>query len=217
MTDKEIYKIWAPTGAKWVDWVRPVPFMSLPENTVLYGASAGFLPLSDLPGIREAGMAIIVDLPGTFSVQQGIELARMGYRPIPIFNGTFPQEGARATVDNGSVAMALHRYASELAQIEISENAMPVFLLDSNLLHRYKMEIGLFDTIWDVYPQDVPSPEYLWDNGVRKILVIGAELSKDLKKLLYTFQKKGIDILWTKGYEEPQKQRIARPLFKDRN
>ena len=26
---KEIYKIWAPTGCKWVDWVRPVPFVGI--------------------------------------------------------------------------------------------------------------------------------------------------------------------------------------------
>ncbi len=212
MTEKEIYRIWAPTGSKWVDWVRPVPFMSLPEDSLLYSWSQGILPLTDFPGIKEIGTAIIVDLPGVVSVQQGIPLARLGYRPIPIFNGTFPQTGARATVDNGSVAVALRRYAPELATITFSQDAMPAFLLDSNRLHRYKMEISLYDNSWDVYPQDMPSAEYLWENGVRRLLVIGDALSKDLKKLLYLFQKKGIEIWWTKGYEEPRKQRIHKPL-----
>lgn len=27
MTGKDVYKIWAPVGARWVDWVRPVPFV----------------------------------------------------------------------------------------------------------------------------------------------------------------------------------------------
>ena len=29
MTGKDIYKIWAKEGAKWVDWVRPVPFIGI--------------------------------------------------------------------------------------------------------------------------------------------------------------------------------------------
>ena len=32
MIGKEIYKIWAPTNKKWVDWVRPVPFVMIDEN-----------------------------------------------------------------------------------------------------------------------------------------------------------------------------------------
>lgn len=217
MTEKEIYKIWAPSGQKWVDWVRPVPFMQLPEDTLLSGWSEGFGPMTDFPGVGEAGMALIVDLPGAQSVREGIALAKRGYRPVPIFNGTFPQRGARATVDNGSVAMALRRYAPELNDIILPEDAMPAFLLDSNRLHRYKMQISLFDNSWDVYPQDMPSAEYLWKKGVRKCVVIGDKISKDLKKLLYMFQKKGIEIWWTEGYEAPQKQRIYKPLGKDKD
>lgn len=217
MTEKEIYKIWAPSGKKWVDWVRPVPFMCLPEDALFIGRSEVFLPLTDFTCIGEAGTAIIVDLPGVQSVQEGIALAKLGYRPIPIFNGTFSQAGARATVDNGSVAVALRRYTPELAGIPLSEDAMPAFLLDSNRLHRYKMEIALFDNSWDVYPQDMPSAEYLWENGVRKLVIVGDKLSKDLKKLLYVFQKKGIEIWWTEGYEEPKKQRVHKPLGKDKD
>ena len=32
MTGIDIYKIWAPTEAKWVDWVRPVPFVGIDNN-----------------------------------------------------------------------------------------------------------------------------------------------------------------------------------------
>lgn len=217
MTDKEIYRIWAPADAKWVDWVRPVPFMSMEEDTRVFGLSEAFLPLTDFPGIQEEATAIIVDMPGAMSVQEGIALAHLGYRPIPVFNGTFPQSGARATVDNGSVAAALRRYAPELAQMELRADAMPAFLLDSNRLHRYKLEIALFDNSWDVYPQDLPSGDYFLENGVHRILVIAEELSKDLKKLLYTYQKKGIGIWWTKGYEEPKKQMIRKSLWKEKD
>ena len=36
MTNKEIYKIWAPNGAKWVDWVRPVPFVPIKNDISNY-------------------------------------------------------------------------------------------------------------------------------------------------------------------------------------
>lgn len=29
MNGEEIYKIYAPTGAKWVEWVRPVSFVAI--------------------------------------------------------------------------------------------------------------------------------------------------------------------------------------------
>ena len=72
-------------------------------------------------------------------------------------------------------------------------------------MHRFKMEYSLFDNSWDVYPQDLPSAEYFIDNGIHKIIIIGESLSKDLKKILYEFQKKKLEILWTKGYEPPKK------------
>lgn len=27
MLGRDVFKIWAPVGARWVDWVRPVPFV----------------------------------------------------------------------------------------------------------------------------------------------------------------------------------------------
>ena len=29
MRGKEIYKIYAPNGTKWIEWVRPVPFVAI--------------------------------------------------------------------------------------------------------------------------------------------------------------------------------------------
>lgn len=217
MTGREAYQIWAPTGKKWTDWVRPVPFIEMKEEGRLYGLSDGFLPMTDFPGLTEAGTAVIVDLPGAQSVKEGIALARKGYRPIPIYNGTIQQPEARATVDNGSVGLALGLEAAKLQEIDIPEDAMPAFLLDSNRLHRYKMEISLFDNSWDVYPQDMPSAEYMWANGVRRIIVIGDALAKDLKKLLYPYQKNGMEILWTQGYEAPKKKKIVKSLRWDKD
>lgn len=210
MTSKEIFQIWSPVGKKWVDWVRPVPFIAINEYSKMHRVSN--LTIPTIPFLNETceDAAIIVDLPGIQSVQEGIALAKSGYRPIPIFNGTIPQQNARATVDNQSVGIALTWGASELQNIDISNQALPAFLTDSNRMHRFKMEYSLFDNSWDVYPQDLPSAEYFIHNGIHKIILIGESISKDLKKILYEFQKKKIEIFWTKGYEPPKKVTVRK-------
>ena len=215
MTNKEAYKIWAPYGKKWVDWVRPVPFVSMNEYSKKYNFSG--IAMTDIDYIDESfnNTAIIVDLPGVQSVMEGIGLAKVGYRPIPIYNGTIEQPSARATVDNQSVGMALMCGAEKLIQIDISDEALPAFLLDSNRMNRFKMEISVFDNSWDVYHQDLPSADYFIDNGIQKIVVVGERISKDLKKIFYGFQKKGISIYLKKEYEKPKKIIIRKQFDKD--
>lgn len=216
MTGKQVYKIWAPQGKKWVEWVRPVPFVTIGEYSKNYNVSDR-LPVVDFKNTDFPNTAVIVDLPGEESVQMGIALAKIGYRPIPIYNGTMEQYGARATVDNQSVGIALVWGASKLVQIEIGDDAMPAFLLDSNRMNRYKMDTSLFDNSWDIYHQDIPTPEYFLNNGINRILVIGERISKDLGKILYEFQRKKIEICLKKGYEEPKKVTVKRPLRKERD
>ena len=210
MTVKDIYKIWAPTGKKWVDWVRPVPFVELYEYTEMYSYPDFFIPAIEYVDSECDDTAIIVDLPGMDSVKEGLALAKLGFRPIPIYNGTARQQGARATVDNQSASVALVYGAVELSKIEIKEDARPAFLTDRNRLQRYKMDVSLFDNSWDVYPQDLPSAEYLIDSGIRKVIVVGRSVAKDLKKILYDYQKKKIEIYLTDRYEIPKKVRIRK-------
>jgi hypothetical protein len=160
--------------------------------------------------------AILVDLPGAESVKEGLALAKVGFRPIPIYNGTIEQSGARATADNQVISIALQMGANELSKIDIPENALPAFLMDKNRLHRYKMEEAIFDNSWDVYPQDIPSAEYLLENGIRRVIIVSDTLSRDIKKLMYDYQKKKIAIWLTKGYEPPKKITIHRPLREER-
>lgn len=215
MTVKEIYQIWAPPGKKWVDWVRPVPFAVIGEHSRQYGFAELTIPrIKPLPQAY-ADAAIIVDLPGSESVEEGIALAGIGYRPIPIFNGTIEQAGARATVDNHSVGVALCRGAEKLLVTDIRDDALPAFLTDSNRMNRFKMEEGLFDNSWDVYPQDLPTAEYFLNQGIHKIIVVSDEISKDLKKILYEFQKKKIDIYLTRRYDVINKVRIHKTFYKN--
>lgn len=212
MTEKELFRIWAPIGKKWVDWVRPVPFVMMGEYSKSYNTTDAAIQSVDYIGEYDKDTAVIVDLPGDESVKEGISLAKAGFRPIPVFNGTIEQQGARATVDNQSVGIALMHGAKQLAELEIDDEASPAFLVDSNRLHRFKMDVTVFDNSWDVYPQDLPSADYMASNGIQKVIVVGEAVSKDLKKILLEYQKKKINIFLTNRYNQPKKVTIRKPL-----
>ncbi len=194
MTIKEIYRIWAPVGVKWSAWVRPVPFVGMGESVGMYNYSNLAVPSIGYAKKNATDTAVIVDLPGVDSVTEGLGLAKLGFRPIPVFNGTISQQGARETVDNQAIAVALKWGAAELERIELKDNAMPAFLLDKNRLQRFKMDASIFDNSWDVYPQDMPTAEYLLANGINRVLVINDSASRDLKKILREYKKKKIKI-----------------------
>ena len=72
-------------------------------------------------------------------------------------------------------------------------------------MHRFKMNDSIFDNSWDIYPQDIPSAKYFLENGINKIIIVGKKVENDLAKILYKFQQEGIEIYFTKGFEEPEK------------
>lgn len=216
MTGQEIYKIWAPENVRWVQWVRPVPFMRIDENFKTYE-----LEKFDIPNIRyieelNQSTAIIIDISGINSIKEGLATAKIGFRPIPIYNGTEEQTGARATVDNHSIKLGLIKGANLLKKLNIKKDAPPTFLLDTNRMNRYKMEISIFDNSWDIYTQDMPSGDYLISNGINKIIVrVEEKIQKDLSKILYKYQCKGIKIYFTNGFEKPQIIKIKKTKEKD--
>lgn len=204
MTGKDIFKIWAPVGSKWIEWVRPVPFVAIdnmPQANSAYNFKVpGILYINEL----KTDTAIILDIPGYDSIEEGLALAKLGYRPIPLFNGTNGQQGAMALVDNHMIISALVWGALELEKLILPQDAPPVFLLDSNRTHRFKMNVSVFDNSWDLYSQDIPSAEYFLKNGISKIIIRGEKIQRDLVKILYKFRKNGITLLFTNGYEYPK-------------
>lgn len=205
MTNKEIFRAWAPLHKRWVDWVRPVPFVAMKDGYGSFRPVNLVLPCLSSLDPEDFSTAVIVDLPGTQSVEAGILLAQRGFRPIPIYNGVMTQNGARATTDNHAVLSALAWGAESLTGIQIKDDAPPVFLTDANRLQRYKLDSAVYDNSWDVYHQDLPTEEYFLKNGISKILVIGNSLSKDLKLIFRGYPKKKLSIYWTNGYEKPKR------------
>ena len=211
MIGRDVFKIWAPIGARWGDWIRPVPFIGINTNLKVHEVCDFTIPNINYIKQLVSDTAIIADLPSYEGIKEGIALAKIGFRPIPIYNGTNEQEGSMSVVDNHSIEFALRWGAVELEKINIANDAAPVFLLDSNRMHRLKMDPSVFDNSWDIYPQDIPSAEYFLKNGIKKIIVRGVCVQKDLSKILYKFQKDGIKILLTTGYEEPREIKIKKP------
>ena len=211
MRGKEIYKIYAPNGAKWTDWVRPVPFVAIDT----YNRK----PIADWMERKamflknyQQDTAIFVDLPGKESIELSIDLAYKGYRPIPIFNGTDEQLGSQATTNTYLIESCLINGSEKLKNIKLDNNANPAFLLDSYRTNRYRAKESVFDNSWDLYKQDIPSAEYFKQNGITKIIIVGDVIQRDLKKIFLKFQEKGIDIYLTDGYTFPQKVKLTKTI-----
>ena len=211
MRGKEIYKIYAPNGAKWIDWVRPVPFVAI--DTYNRKPIANFLDREAM-FLKEyqKDTAIFIDLPGKESIELGIGLAHMGYRPIPVFNGTDEQQASQATTNTYLIESCLINGSQKLKNIKLKNDANPAFLLDSYRTNRYRAKESIFDNSWDLYKQDIPSAEYFKQNGITKIIVVGETIQRDLKKIFLKFQEKGIDIYITDGYTLPKKVKLTKTI-----
>lgn len=217
MNGKEIFKIWSPSKSLWSAWVRPVPFISINENLKIHEVVEFIPPQIYYLDEYEKDTAIFVDLPNYESVEVGISLAKIGYQPIPIYNGTIEEENVLSTTDNRIILPALILGAQELKKISIKNNNNPVFLLDSERMNRHKADYSTFDNSWDIYDQDVPTGNFLMSHGIKKIILHSDILNKDLKKIFYKYQQKGIEIYFTKGYEKPKKVIIKKPTKRELN
>lgn len=211
MNGKEIYKIYAPIDAKWTEWVRPVPFVAIDtydRKPDINWVDRKVMFLSEY----NQDTAIFVDLLGKESIEMGIALAYLGYRPIPIFNGTDEQQGAQATIDTYLVENYLINASRMLKNIKLKNDANPAFLLDSSRTNRYRAKESIFDNSWDLYKQDIPSVQYFKSNKINKIIVVGNEIQRDLRKIFFEFQDAGIEFYLTNGYSSAQKIILKKTL-----
>ena len=211
MRGKEIYKIYAPNGTKWIDWVRPVSFVAI--DTYNRKPIVDWLDRKAMFLKKyQQDTAIFIDLTGKESIELGIGLAHMGYRPIPVFNGTDEQQGSQATTNTYLIESCLINGSQKLKNIKLKNDANPVFLLDSYRTNRYRAKESIFDNSWDLYKQDIPSAEYFKQNGINKIIVVGEVIQPDLKKIFLKFQEKGIEIYITDGYIFPKKVKLTKTI-----
>jgi len=233
VTPEELYAAWAPSDSIWSQWVIPVPFAHIVCFDTEPEKSLEGLP--DLNGFRfDSDLAIIVDLPGGDSIRYGLALARLGFRPIAVFDGspgpftvagpvpTGAQEGvghakATAVVDMRDLLFALCAIGPVLQGISIVSNAPPAFLLDSLRMKGHDIvSADLFDNRWKVFPQDFPSAKFLREQGVRRILIIqenAAQPQEDVAHVLLRWQEAGLEILASRktGGNQHSAIRVAKP------
>ena len=202
MNKKQIYNIWAPSTSKWSNWVKPIAFTTLDSNQKIYEIINYNIPKINYLDKYLENTIIIIDTKADNAIKEAIALANIGYRPIPLFNGTNAPLNATATCNNYLIATYLIWGAKQLTKIKIKKDANPVFILDINRLNRKKINKTIFDNSWDIYDQDLPSYKYLLNNKINKIIIKSDYIAKDLKKILYNYQKNNIQILYTNGYEE---------------
>jgi len=129
MNKKDVFDAWAPSGACWSDWVKPVLFASLPENDVEPREAELDIEREISPTWTAPGVALVLDLPGDDSVEVGLALAKHGIRPVPLFNALpgFPN----SLVDVDRIQSALVASAQALRNMALAADAPPAFLLDS--------------------------------------------------------------------------------------
>ena len=157
MNKKQIYNIWAPSTSKWSNWVKPIAFTTLDSNQKIYEIINYNIPKINYLDKYLENTIIIIDTKADNAIKEAIALANIGYRPIPLFNGTNAPLNATATCNNYLIAPYLIWGAKQLTKIKIKKDANPVFILDINRLNRKKINKTIFDNSWDIYDQDLPS------------------------------------------------------------
>ena len=208
MDRRGLFEIWAPPQGRWSPWAKPVLFAHL-------DAVEG-LPQFDIPETRfpfdrakAGGTALVVDLPGLESVGLGLELAGLGYRPVPLFNACpnppgFLGEVVPEVVPATLLLPALVQGADRLKSIDLPADAAPAFLLDANRLAGGERILpGWFDNRWVVFATDLPSARFLIQHQITAVELIhrGAP-GEDVLDVLRDWNRAGIP-LWHTDLDHP--------------
>ncbi len=196
MTKEEVFDAWIPYGPPWSSWAKPVLFahMELARSVNLVAT----LPTS-IPETRTR-TALVLDLPGAEGISVGIALAKIGYRPVPLYNAlplphpVDPQSHAHgvppARVDVVPIISALKNGAEILSLLKLAPDAPPAFLLDAERRGSWLSDItGQFDNRSVSFPTDFPSAEILSSHGIRSVVLVQRNREEPQPDLEQTFRR----------------------------
>ncbi len=198
MTKEYVFDVWAPPGAPWSDWCKPVLFAHLGETEILTGgtdALAGNLWWSEP---ADGSTAIVIDTAGSTSVWMAIQLAQIGYRPVPLYNA-IPSPMIGVACDLAPIVAALIGATPLLDHLNLPHAAPPVFMLDAarRIGMGGTLAPGMFDNRSVSLPTDFPSANLLLSRGIRKAILLQADRlapQEDLAHTLLRWQQAGIMI-----------------------
>ena len=200
-------RVCAPDDVLWTQWAKPVLFSRArhvsPRKLAIPGIK--WAPYAD------GKTALFVDLPGKMSVLEGLALARVGFRPVPLYNGVYGAGKRTMAVDVASVAEVLYQGADYLSGLCIRTDASPAFLLDAARMKGTARQPGKYDNRWCVFPQDAPSADFLVSHGISSIYVRTNKIQNDLAHIHLRYQKSGLRIYQVGDYGMPKELTIVRP------
>ena len=190
MKNEEAFAIWAPEGAIWSPWAKPVLF----AQKGAIAPSVGDLPAVDVSWAPDASRrtALVLELPGLTSVQAALALLDKGYRPVPLYNSSV---GPSAVVPIEPLCDALFAACDRLAHANLHADSPPAFMLDRHRRGVDPVSPGKFDNRWMVFPQDFPSANFLLSQRIENVLLVMQEHSivpEDLAHVLYRWKEAGL-------------------------
>jgi len=217
-----IFQCWAPEGAHWSRWTKPVVFAFMRDTP----SQPNPQPASNLDQVPTADgkTALVLDLPGALGVETGLALAEKGYRPIPLYNSAPGPDvdqasTSQAVVEVLSILNALWHGAEHLRSIALLPSAPPVFLLDRNRRHgKFKPLPGHFDNRSVSFPTDFPSAHVLAAAGISHVLLIqpsDGPPEADLAHTLRRWQEAGLELqsLGLNPSTSPRALQVPRPSY----
>lgn len=219
MRKEECFAMWAPAGVVWAQWAKPVSFVDLDPLLLAPAPDPGDWTVPGLDRVpTERNLAIVVDLRSEDAVRAGVMLARLGYRPVPLFNGT---DGPHAIIDVDPLMRRLVSGCSHIADAALRPDAPPAFLLDARRMDPDLVpEPGRFDNRWVTLPQDFPSGTFLLTHGVSVAILVQRDRTDprpDLAHVLRRWQDAGLRLqaIDLNQPGDPQPLRVEAPsLFR---
>ena len=198
MNGKDLFKIWAPSAAeRWTRFAKPALFVHI---DMLSSSDVSIHVPSfqaDAVGSHHGKTAVIVDLPGTAGIENGLGLAQIGFRPIPLYNGIHETMigGLKEVVENAPIVDALVSGSKVLNGLSIDVNAPPVFLLDYNRGNDIIINDNMYDNRWSIDIDDMPDASYMLNQGIEQLVIwTEDELRKDLIPIIDSYRDMGIEI-----------------------
>ncbi len=185
---RELFRAWAPEGATYTPWVKPVLFAQMDQSTLSRAHPAPDLPTVDWAPRALDRTAIVLDLSGPSAIHAALALSSRGYQPVLLHN-TSP--GPNALLDMSGIQEAVIGGRPLLPSRTLPEGAPPAFVLDSRRLSGDRKP-GAFDNRWVLFPQDFPSAHFLKSHSIERILVVRntpGEIAHDLRQVLVEWRR----------------------------
>jgi hypothetical protein len=217
MSKADVFQRWAPAGARWTPWVKPVLFAHLddveavpppqeappswigpdlvePMAEELRSSEGAQHPYRKASAMDD--VAVVVDLPGARSALAGVALAAHGFRPVPLYNAIPASHPIVQIVDSRPIMAVLRQAADSLPALR--PEAPPAFLLDADRMGRgHPVAPGFFDNRSVSFTTDFPSASALRGAGIRRAVLLqhsGLRPAVDLAETLIDWQGHGIEL-----------------------